>query len=133
MTDPRHNPDKLGAATDRVVAIIRDLLPPERAPLADALGVALGDLFAELIGRAASQSASVVTPTLQRVEEVERRERARYERLRDVERTVNGRVDAIYNEQLTPEQRAHHIGRIDTLEQRVQELEKQVGDGDDGR
>lgn len=94
MTD--HNPDKLGLATDRVVAVIRQLLPAERQALADHLSAALGDLFAELIGRATSMVASVVAPALRKVEDFERRERARYERLRDVERTVNGRVDTLW-------------------------------------
>ena len=98
MNDPRHNPDPLGLATDRVVAVIRQLLPAEKKTLADELGVALGDLFAELIGRATAMSASVIAPTLRKVEDFEARERARYERLRDLERTVNGRVDALWQE-----------------------------------
>lgn len=131
MSDPRNNPDPLGQAVDRVVDVIRQLLPTERQALADVLGVALGDLFAELIGRATSMSASIIAPTLRKVEDFEKRERARYERLRDLEATVNGRVDKLYGEQLTPEERAHHIGRIDRLEQEIETLkQKQVGDDD---
>lgn len=96
MAESRPNPDPLGVATDRVVAVIRQLLPAERQTLADQLGVALGDLFAELIGRATAMAASVVAPTLRKIEDFEARERARYDRLRELERTVNGRVDTLW-------------------------------------
>jgi hypothetical protein len=79
-----------------VVAVIRLLLPEDKQALADRLGLALGDLFAELIGRSTAMSASVITPTLKKVENFEKREQARYERLRDLERTVNGRVDTLW-------------------------------------
>lgn len=130
MTDPRHNPDPLGLATDRVVAVIRQLLPSERQALADELGRALGDLFAELIGRATAMAASVVAPTLRKVEDFEARERARYERLRDLERTVNGRVDTLWQ----------HYAAMPDINEAVHRLavdveqlkQKQVGDDDAG-
>lgn len=96
MNDPRHNPDPLGAATDRCIQIIVALLPPRKRTLALSLGMALGDLFAELIGRAAAQSASIITPTLRKVEDLEKRERLRSERIVELERTVNGRVDVLW-------------------------------------
>lgn len=122
------NPDRLGASVDRVVAIIRELLPPKKAPLADALGVALGDLFAELIGRATVQSASIIAPTLRKVEDLEARERRRSERVEELQRTVNGQVDALWAGQMPHDERARHVGKIYELESRVAELEQQVGD-----
>lgn len=110
MSGLRDNPDPLGAATDRVVSVIRALLPTDRQALADELGLALGDLFAELIGRATSMSASVITPTLQKVEDLEKRERARTARLEELQRTVNGQVDQLHT--------------------RVEGLERAVGNND---
>ena len=62
--DATINPDPLGRSVDRVIAVIRALLPTAHAVLADELGQALGDMFAELIGRATSMSASVITPVV---------------------------------------------------------------------
>jgi hypothetical protein len=59
----------------------------------------------ELIGRAASQSASVSVPIIARVEEVKtivedlrHRERARTERYDEFRRGINGQVDALHRE-----------------------------------
>lgn len=59
------NPDPLGRSVDRVIAVVRQLLPTEHAALAVELGAALGDMFAELIGRATSMSASAILPVLE--------------------------------------------------------------------
>lgn len=125
------NPDPLGRATDRVIALLVALLPPDRAELAADLGRALGDLFAELIGRAASQSASTVVHLHTRIEDVERRDRARDERIRALAHRVDAQIDALWREQPVDQSAAtwHNSVKIKALEKAVEQLKtKAVND-----
>lgn len=129
MTDPRHNPDPLGAATDRVIAAVAALLPAEGAPQLAELGTALGDWIAELTGRATALAAGAVVHVYKRVEDLEARERRRSERLTELQRQVNGQVDRIWAYQLPEDQRNELIALIHRLAERVTALEQRaVGD-----
>lgn len=132
MPDPRHNPDPLGLATDTVIAAISALLPADKQPLGAALGVALGDWVAELTGRATALAAGAVVHVYKRVEDLEARERRRSERLTELQRQVNGQMDAVWRYQLPEEQRNELIQLIYKLATRVEALEqKAVGDATD--
>lgn len=103
MTDPTHNPDPLGAATDRLIIAIVGLVPRQRKAIMLTFGAALSDWVAELINRAAAQSARAVVVVNDKVDALgeqvaalERRERARGARLDELQRTVNGQIDAVY-------------------------------------
>lgn len=132
MPDPRHNPDPLGLATDTVIAAISALLPADKQPLVATLGVALGDWVAELTGRATALAAGAVVHVYKRVEDLEARERRRSERLTELQRQVNGQMDAVWRYQLPEEQRNELIQLIYKLATRVEALEqKAVGDATD--
>lgn len=131
MTDPRTTPDPLGVLTDQLTAdLVALLIASDKQVVAERFMRTLSDWSTKLIERAAAQAASVSIPIIQKVEDFEKRERRRYERLRDLEATVNHRVDVLYEQSLTPEERAHHLNRIDQLEADVQRLkERQADDG----
>lgn len=123
------NPDPLGAATDRVIAAVAGLLPADKQPLAATLGAALGDWIAELTGRATALAAGAVVHVHSRVEDLEMRERRRSERLTELQRQVNGQMDAIWRYQLPEDQRNELIALIHQLAARVTVLEQRaVGD-----
>lgn len=130
MPDPRHNPDPLGLATDTVIAAITALLPTDKQPLAEALGRSLGRWCEELIGRATALAAGAVVHVHKRVESLEARERRRSDRLDELQRTVNGQVDRIWAYQLPEDQRNSLITLIHQLAERVEALERAVGDND---
>lgn len=52
--------DELGAATDRLVATLKALVPEDKHDALDAFGSALSDWCAVIIGRATAQSAGAV-------------------------------------------------------------------------
>ena len=62
------NPDPLGQLTDQLAAIVGAMLPPDKQDLAEQLARVLSTWAAEVIGRAASQSASVSVTALRRIE-----------------------------------------------------------------
>jgi hypothetical protein len=128
------NPDPLGRATDRVIALIVALLPPDRAEVGAELGKALGDLFAELINRSAVQSASTVVHLHSRIEDVERRDRARDERIRALAHRVDAQIDALWREQPVDQSVAtyHNAVKIEALEKAVKALKEKQAGGDEG-
>lgn len=125
------NPDPLGQATDTVITAITALLPTDKQPLAEALGRSLGRWCEELIGRATALAAGAVVHVHKRVEDLEARERRRSERITELQRQVNGQMDAMWRYQLPEAQRAELIALIYKLATRVEALEqKAVGDAD---
>lgn len=110
------NPDPLGRSVDRVIAVIEQLLPTEHAALADELGLALGDMFAELIGRATSMSASVLVPVLENQESIKRgmgELNGRFDRRQASNADIATALRDVQKEL------SDHGHRIRTLEQRV--------------
>lgn len=114
------NPDPLGQSVDRVIAVIAQLLPTEHAALANELGLALGDMFAELIGRATSMQASVLVPVLENQSEIKQ---TLIELQRRFDRRQQSNADIVTVLHDIQAVQSDHGQRIRALEQRA------VGDG----
>lgn len=131
IPDPTsRNPDPLGRLTDQLVADLVALLTAEDKVTAGAtFARTLSTWSAELIGRAAAQAASVSTPIIAKVEDLERRERRRSEKLEAVQREMNGQIDAVHRH-MPPDL----TDAVHRLAVEVEQLkERQAGGDDDGQ